>query len=136
MSLSSEDESMSILVQTITKSHEVSADELQFLLASRAKGKIKFYLIDIREINEYSAQSIKGTDFLFPTSTIHSHLDELAKLKDHLMIFYCRSASRTHQLIHILKRMGYTKIAHLDGGIIEYFGEKLKNAPLPNNIRT
>jgi rhodanese-related sulfurtransferase len=127
---------MSVLVQTISQSHEVSADELQFLLACRAQGKVQFYLIDIREISEYSLQSIKGTDFLFPSSTLHQHLDELAKLQDRLLIFYCQRASRTFQLIPFLKRRGYTKIAHLNRGIVEYLGEKLKNAPLPHPIRT
>jgi predicted sulfurtransferase len=31
--------------------------------------------------------------------------------------------------------MGFLNIAHLSGGIAKYHGEKLKNAPLPKNIR-
>lgn len=129
-----EDDRMIQLVQNVSKSHEVSADELQFLLSCRAKGKIDFLLIDIREMVEYSALSIKGTDLLLPTSTIHLAMDELSKHKGGLIILYCYSSSRTFQMVHILKRMGFSKIAHLDGGIMEYRGEKLKNAPLPPNI--
>ena len=129
-----EDDRMIQLVQNVPKSHEISAEELQFLLAWRAKGKAEFLLIDIREITEYSALCIKGTDVLLPTSTIHLALDELTKRKNSLIILYCYSSSRTFQMVHILKRMGFTKIAHLDGGIMEYRGEKLKNAPLPPNI--
>ena len=70
-----EDDRMIQLVQNVSKSHEVSADELQFLLACRAKGKLDFLLIDIREMVEYSALSIKGTDILLPTSTIHLAMD-------------------------------------------------------------
>ncbi len=131
-----EDDRMMHIVQNVAKSHEISAEELQFLLSCRAKGKVDFLLIDIREITEYTALSIKGTDLLFPTSTIHQHINELVKHKDTLMIFYCYSSSRTFQMVHILKRMGLSKIAHLDGGIVEYRGEKLKNAPLPKNITT
>ena len=129
-----EDDRMIQLVQNVSKSHEISAEELQFLLACRAKGKAEFLLIDIREIIEYSALCIKGTDMLLPTSTIHLAMDELTKSKNNLIILYCYSSSRTFQMVHILKRMGFTKIAHLDGGIMEYRGEKLKNAPLPQNI--
>lgn len=129
-----EDDRMTQLVQTVSKSHELNAEELQFLLSCRAKGKLDFVLIDIREIIEYSALCIKGTDFLLPTSTIHLAMDELAKQKHRLIILYCYSSSRTFQMVHILKRMGFSKIAHLDGGIVEYRGEKLKNAPLPQNI--
>lgn len=130
-----EDEQLKMLLQSIAKNHEISSDELQFLLSRREKGLVDFLLIDIREMYEYSAVSIKGTDLLLPTSMIHQHLDELAKQKDRLMIFYCRSANRTFQLISILKRMGYSRIAHLDGGIVEYLGEKVKNAPLPNTLK-
>ncbi len=131
-----EEERMIGLVQTVSQSNEITGEELQFLLSCRLKGKIDFLLIDIREITEYSALSIKGTDMLLPTSTIHLHLDELSKRKGNLMIFYCHSSSRTFQMIHILKRMGFTHIAHLDRGIMEYRGETHKNAPLPKNIRT
>lgn len=129
-----EDDRMIQLVQNVSKSHEVSPDELQFLLACRAKGKLDFLLIDIREMVEYSALSIKGTDVLLPTSTIHLAMDELIKRKNSLIILYCYSSSRTFQMVHILQRMGFSKIAHLEGGIMEYRGEKLKNAPLPQNI--
>jgi len=129
-----EEQRMTQLVQNVSKSHEVSGEELQFLLSCRAKGKVDFLLIDIREMIEYSAQSIKGTDLLLPTSTIQTTMDALAKCKSHLVILYCYSSSRTFQMVHILKRMGFMKIAHLDGGIVEYRGEKLKNAPLPKNI--
>lgn len=129
-----EEQRMTQLVQNVSKSHEVSGEELQFLLSCRAKGKVDFLLIDIREMIEYSAHSIKGTDLLLPTSTIQMTMDALAKCKSHLIILYCYSSSRTFQMVHILKRMGFMKIAHLDGGIVEYRGEKLKNAPLPKNI--
>ena len=129
-----EEERMMQMVQSVSKSHELNAEELQFLLSCRTKGKLDFLLIDIREIVEYSALSIKGTDFLLPTSTIHLVIDELAKQKHRLIILYCYSSSRTFQMVHILKRMGFSKIAHLEGGIMEYRGEKLKNAPLPQNI--
>lgn len=129
-----EEDRMSQMVENVFKVHEVSADELQFLLACRAKKKLDFLLIDIREIFEYSDLSIKGTDFLLPTSTLHLSMDTLASYKNHMIILYCRTASRTFQVVHILKRMGFEKIAHLEGGIVSYRGEKLKNAPLPQHI--
>ena len=131
-----EDARMTQIIQNVSKSHEVSPDELRFLLSCRSKGKIDFLLVDVREMYEYTELSIKGTDLLFPTSTIHNNMNELMKYKEQLMIFYCHSSGRTFQMIHALKRMGLAKIAHLDGGIVEYRGEKLKNAPLPQNINT
>ncbi len=109
----------------------MSPEELHVLLLARAKGRVSFWLIDVREKSEYTASSIKGTDGVFPTSTLHTQLNAIFKLQDRLIVFYCTNASRTIRLIPRLKRMGFTKIAHLSGGINEYGGEKLKNAPLP-----
>lgn len=131
MHFKTEEEQMVSLVQNVAQSSEINGEELQFLLSMRAKSKIDFLLIDIREMYEYTALSIKGTDFLLPTSTIHTSIDQLGKHKGKLMIFYCRTASRTFQMVHILKRMGFTNIAHLSQGIVQYRGEQLKNAPLP-----
>ncbi|KHG33653.1 MAG: rhodanese-like domain-containing protein [Epsilonproteobacteria bacterium] len=123
-----------LYLQEIERSHEISPEELHVLLLARAKGRVSFWLIDVREKNEYTASSIKGTDGVFPTSTLHTQLNAIFKLQDRLVIFYCTNARRTFRLIPRLKRMGFTKIAHLSGGIIEYGGEKLKNAPLPSSI--
>lgn len=111
---------------------ELSDTELKELLTCRKNGEVAFQLIDIREMFEYSDLSIKGTDILFPTSTMHMHMDELEKIKNDFIILYCRTGSRTGQMLNILKRMGFTKIAHLSDGIVQFSGEKLKNAPLPN----
>ena len=129
------DEAVIKLVQTLKRSAEVSGDELHVLLSLRLKKRLDFTLIDIRETYEYAQESIKGTDLLLPTSTIHLHMDELKKLSHKLLIFYCHTGGRTAQMIFILRRMGFTNIAHLSGGIDEFHGEKLKNAPLPKNIR-
>jgi len=110
---------------------ELSDTELKELLICKENGEVDFKLIDIREMFEYSDLSIKGTDILFPTSTMHMHMNELEKIKDSFIILYCRTGSRTGQMLNILKRMGFRKIAHLSDGIVQFSGEKLKNAPLP-----
>ncbi|ARU48713.1 hypothetical protein Sdiek1_1550 [Sulfurospirillum diekertiae] len=124
------------LVKTVTKSCEVSGEELHVMLNLRAQKRLDFVLIDIREMYEYSESSIRGTDILMPTSTIHQHMDELKKLANKLLIFYCHIGGRTTQMIFILRRMGFSNIAQLSGGIDAFHGEKLKNAPFPKNIRS
>jgi len=123
------------LVKTVTKSCEVSGEELHVMLSLRAQKRLDFVLIDIREMYEYSESSIKGTDMLMPTSTIHQHMDELKKLANKLLIFYCHVGGRTTQMIFILRRMGFSNIAQLSGGIDAFHGDKLKNAPLPKTMK-
>jgi len=122
-------------MQHVTQSSDLTSAELELLLDSRAKHKIDFTLIDIREIFEYTSVSIKGTDLLLPTSNIHVCMDQLNALKGHFLVLYCRTGNRTFQMLNILKRMGFNNIAHLTRGIVEFGGEKLKNAPLPKNIK-
>ncbi|WP_041957543.1 rhodanese-like domain-containing protein [Sulfurospirillum arsenophilum] len=129
------DEAMMNLVKTVTRSCEVSGEELHVMLNLRAQKRLDFLLIDIREMYEYSQSSIKGTDMLLPTSTIHQHMEELKKLSGKLLIFYCHIGGRTSQMIFILRRMGFSNIAQLSGGIDAFHGEKLKNAPLPKTMK-
>jgi rhodanese-related sulfurtransferase len=119
-------------LQEIYQSGQISSWQLQSLLTCRNEGKVNFWLIDIREIYEYSELSIEGVNLLYPTSSIHEHLDELEKIKNEFIILYCRSGNRTEQILQALTRMGFTKITHLSDGIITYKGAKLKNAKLPN----
>lgn len=111
---------------------ELSDAQLKKLLTCRENNEIDFKLIDIREMFEYSDLSIENTDMLFPTSIMHMHMEELEKIKESFIILYCRTGSRTGQMLNILKRMGFKKIAHLSDGIVQFSGKKLKNAPLPN----
>ena len=114
-----------------TLGSELSDSQLKKLLECREDGKVNFTLIDIREMFEYSDMSIKNTDMLLPTSTIHMHMNKLEELKESFIVLYCRTGNRTGQMLHILSRMGFKKIAHLSDGIVQFSGEKLRNAPLP-----
>ncbi len=129
------EEAMMNLVKTVTRSCEVNGEALHVMLNLRAQKKLDFVLIDIREMYEYTHESIKGTDILMPTSTIHQQMDELKKLANKLLIFYCHIGGRTTQMIFILRRMGFSNIAQLSGGIDAFHGEKLKNAPLPKTMK-
>lgn len=109
-------------------------EDLQRLLEFREEKKFDFKLIDIREIFEYNDRSIDGTDLLYPTTLFNKYIDELNDVKDEYIVLYCRTGSRTGQVLEILKRMGYKKLAHLSMGIMLYSGKTSKNAKLPKNI--
>ncbi|MFK5881874.1 MAG: rhodanese-like domain-containing protein [Sulfurospirillum sp.] len=118
----------------VFSSAQVKDEDLQELLRYKEEGKFDFKLIDIREIYEYSDRSIDKTDLLYPTTLLHRHIEDLEKIKDEHIILYCRTGNRTEQVLMILKRMGFDKIAHLSEGIIAYSGKTGKNTKLPKNI--
>ncbi len=123
------------LQESIFADAQVADNELQKLIKNREDGKFDFKLIDIREIYEYSDKSIDGTDLLYPTSQLHKYIDELNGYREENIILYCRTGNRTAQVLGILKRMGFEKIAHLTRGIVSYSGKTSKNAKLPKNIK-
>ncbi len=118
-------------LEKMLQNQEMSSQELQTLLKAREEGKIDFVLMDVREVFEFTDQSIKGADILLPTSEMNQKLHVFDELKDKPVVLYCRTGSRTGQVMYILRNMGYTNIVHLSNGIMGYFGETEHNAPLP-----
>ncbi len=118
----------------VFSSNHAEDEDLQDLLKYRQDGKFDFKLIDIREIYEYNDMSIDGTDLLYPTTLFHKYIDALNKIKESYIILYCRTGNRTGQVLRILKRMEFNKIAHLAQGIVAYSGKTSKNAKLPTDL--
>lgn len=125
---------MKELIKRVFETSQTGDEDLQRLLEFREEKKFDFKLIDIREIFEYNDRSIDGTDLLYPTTLFNKYIDELNDVKDEYIVLYCRTGSRTGQVLEILKRMGYKKLAHLSMGIMLYSGKTSKNAKLPKNI--
>ncbi len=121
-------------LEQMLQTKEMSGEQLEALLKAREEGLIEFKLVDIREVFEYDAASIDGTDLLIPTSMIQQHLPKLEAIKDENIVLYCRTGNRTAQVMYALDNMGYPKVVHLAHGIMGYRGKISQNAPLPNEL--
>jgi rhodanese-related sulfurtransferase len=121
-------------LEKMLQNQQLSSAELEALLKAREEGKIDFVLMDIREVFEFTDRSIKGADILLPTSMMNNKLDVFEELKDKPVVLYCRTGSRTGQVMYALRNMGYDNIVHLNPGIMGYAGETERNAPLPNEL--
>ncbi len=121
-------------LEAMLENEEISSEVLQTLLEARKSGDVDFVLMDIREVYEYNDSSIVETDFLIPTSVIGNHVEKFEELKDKRVVLYCRTGNRTGQVMYALNNMGYTNISHLSNGILSYFGQKVSNAPIPNQL--
>ncbi|MCB4759857.1 MAG: rhodanese-like domain-containing protein [Sulfurovum sp.] len=102
----------------------IASEELESLLKAREEGEIDFLLIDVREQMEYDMRHIKGVDFLKPTSIFEQWAEAfLNENQDKIIIFTCRTGSRSAQVQHIFKSNGMKNAVNHYGGIVTYHGD-------------
>jgi len=99
--------------------HTVSAKDLAAMLAERELGERDFELVDVRESGEHSIVSIDGS-ILIPQGRILSGEAwvELPQNKD--IVFHCKAGTRSAAVLEAAQKAGYTRVSHLDGGILAW----------------
>lgn len=102
----------------------IDSEELNVLLEVRDEGEAEFLLVDVREDMEYDMGHIKGVDMLKPTSSFQEWAQALlTETKDKIVIFTCRTGSRSGQVQNIFKQNGHAGVLNHFGGIVTYYGE-------------
>jgi len=110
--------------EVLLKEEQLDGDELEALIEAKNLGMVHFTLVDTREHMEYQMGHIVGTDVLVPTSQFYAKVEEeLAGKKTENIIVYCHSGSRSYQVQHAMKGMGYENVCNLRPGIIGFSGE-------------
>lgn len=90
---------------------EITAQELKAKIDSGED----FQLIDVREDNERQFTHIGGDHIVM--GTIVNNLDKIKKDKD--VVIYCRSGSRSGQVVSFLEmNHGFKNLYNLSGGIL------------------
>ncbi len=109
--------------EVLLRNEQLDGDELEALLEARDLGMIKFDLVDVREYMEFQMGHIVGTDSLVPTSQFYAKIEELGSKKNDPIIVYCHTGSRSFQVQHAMKSLGFKHVCNLKYGIISYRGE-------------
>lgn len=92
---------------------EITAQDLK----SKMDDKSDFQLIDVREDNEREFTNIGGDHIAM--GTIVNNMDKISKDKD--VVIYCRSGSRSGQVVNFLEmNHGFDNLYNLQGGILAY----------------
>ena len=92
---------------------EISSEELNNILKSNGQ----VFILDVREPMEIGYGAIP-TSHLIPMNQIENRLEEIPKNKK--VVVYCRSGSRSSEVVSQLKRKGYSDIFNLKGGILKW----------------
>ncbi|MCX2746421.1 molybdopterin-synthase adenylyltransferase MoeB [Arthrobacter sp. MI7-26] len=97
----------------------VTAAELSAMLAARAAGERDFELVDVREIGEHEIVNIDGS-VLIPQGRILAGEAWTELPQDKEIVFHCKGGTRSAAVLAAAQRAGYTRVSHLDGGILAW----------------
>ncbi len=97
----------------------VTATELSGMLKARAAGERDFELVDVREIGEHEIVNIDGS-VLIPQGRILAGEAWTELPQDKEIVFHCKGGTRSAAVLAAAQRAGYTRVSHLDGGILAW----------------
>lgn len=93
-------------------------------LVQKNKGNPNFAILDIRTQTEFEEGYVEGAvliDYYLPNFE-----DELKKLdRSKAYLVYCRTARRSDDAVHTMKRMGFREVYNMVGGIVGWKAAKL-----------
>ncbi|MFH5878158.1 molybdopterin-synthase adenylyltransferase MoeB [Arthrobacter sp. NA-172] len=97
----------------------VTATELSGMLDARAAGERDFELVDVRETGEHEIVNIDGS-VLIPQGRILAGEAWAELPQDKEIVFHCKGGTRSAAVLAAAQRAGYTRVSHLDGGILAW----------------
>jgi len=102
---------------------------VEALLRDQVNQSTDWFLIDVREPDEFAAGHIEGA-VNFPLNEFMQHLDELPSSKTAPILLYCHTQKRATHALVIMHELGYIKTYNLEGGYAAY-QEWMDSKPLP-----
>lgn len=106
---------LKIVDEARTRIQETTVDEVK----SRLDRDEKFLLIDVREESEFAKDHLPGAISL-GKGIIERDIEQRVPDVNAKMILYCGGGFRSALAADNLKKMGYTNVISMDGGIREW----------------
>jgi rhodanese-related sulfurtransferase len=76
-------------------------------------------VLDVRTPEEYHEGHIDGS-ILVPVEEVRAKIQQILTNKDQKIIVHCRSGGRSLKAVGEMKKLGYTNVYNLQGGIIAW----------------
>ena len=86
-------------------------------LKKKIDDKDDFFLLDVREPNEYQIGRIPGST-LIPLGEVPRRVSEIPR--DKPIIVHCKMGARSARAAAFLREQGYTRVKNLKGGILDW----------------
>ncbi len=101
-----------IKTQFFRGGNSINYIEAKELLKENTQG----ILLDVRSIQEYNEYHLNGA-ICIPIYELQNKIVNMIEDKNGLIIVYCQSGGRSKKAEGILKKMGYTNVYEIEGGI-------------------
>ena len=73
-------------------------------------------LLDVRSNQEYNEYHLDGA-INIPLYELRMNVNNIILNKNNIIIVYCQTGGRSKKAVNILKKLGYTNIYEINGGI-------------------
>ena len=100
----------------------ISVRELAAMLDEREQGTRDFDLIDVREPGEYDIVHIRGAR-LVPQGSILTGVALPTLSQDRDIVLHCKAGPRSADVLAELRRLGYSRVKQLEGGVLAWVQE-------------
>jgi molybdopterin/thiamine biosynthesis adenylyltransferase/rhodanese-related sulfurtransferase/molybdopterin converting factor small subunit len=109
---------------TAQESNETEIDVKE--LKRKMDAKEDFYLLDVREPNEYKIGKIPGST-LIPLGEVPQRFQEIPKDKE--IVVHCKMGGRSAKAAAFLRQQGFKTVKNLKGGILDWSDKIDPNVP-------
>jgi len=103
---------------TAQESNETEIDVKE--LKRKMDAKEDFYLLDVREPNEFKIGRIPGST-LIPLGEVPQRFQEIPKDKE--IVVHCKMGGRSAKAVKQLVDAGFTRVQNLKGGILAWIDQ-------------
>lgn len=104
------------------KNSTISVHQLKSMLDAREAGEQDFYLVDVREPNEWEISRIPGAELIPKGEFLMG--DALSRLpQDKPTVLYCKVGGRSAEVLALVKSAGFSDAIHVGGGVAAWVNQ-------------
>ena len=102
---------------------DITVDEA-YILVKNNKENINFVILDVRTPNEFKSGHLENAvNIDYNSSTFQDSIASLEKDKTYLV--YCRTGNRSSKAIESMKKIDFTNVYNMVGGIVDWLKNEL-----------